>query len=506
MAEIVTTASLSAALPIPANLPAVYVAPAQPVGAAPRAAILLASTALALGAIIAAAALLPASRMLARALLGAPTELGPMLALTGATSLLSSMAQARAYAALPALAAVAMALVSPLAPWHVAVAQTLALGAIGGALLALAVGRIKFAEAIALPVLGVALIALLYDSDLAGTGGTGFAPGLGAAPSAAFALAAIVVLFARPSGGRLGAVFGEDAGSGAARWLAPVAIGAPLAFAWLHHWAHALIAFDGAAGIAFYAVAVTAAMLAAIWRVAATLNRLGRERRLARTALAMLNVELQRTAIELRGANAELEAFAYTVAHDLRAPLRAIDGFSRALLEDHTDKLEPEASRLLNVVRRNTVRMGALMDDLLAFSRLSRQPLRKQAVDPAAIVRRVLADGARQRQGRDIAIAVGELPVCQADPALLGQVFANLIDNAVKYTRHRDAARIEIGSRRERDRIVYYVADNGTGFDMAYASKLFGVFQRLHRLEDYDGAVWADAAPDRGATFFFTLG
>jgi light-regulated signal transduction histidine kinase (bacteriophytochrome) len=270
------------------------------------------------------------------------------------------------------------------------------------------------------------------------------------------------------------------------------------------------------AGIACFAgvgfVAVLAAMLL-----------LSRDRQAVRLALADSNARLDRSEKDKCAAAAELESFSYTVAHDLRAPLRAIDGFSRALIEEFSDKLEPEAARLLGIVRRNSLRMGTLMDDLLAFSRLSRQPLVKHRVDPAAIVRRLLDDSGAARAGRDVAIEIGMLPPCEADPTLLTRVYAELIDNAMKFTAKADGARVEIGSRVEGGRAVYVVADNGVGFDMAYASKLFGVFQRLHRAEDFDGTgvglaiaqrivhrhggeMWAEAAPDRGAAFFFTLG
>jgi light-regulated signal transduction histidine kinase (bacteriophytochrome) len=264
------------------------------------------------------------------------------------------------------------------------------------------------------------------------------------------------------------------------------------------------------------------AAIAAIALVAAILL-LNRDRRDARVALADSHARLDRALVEARAAAAELDSFSYTVAHDLRAPLRAIDGFSRALIEDFADKLEPEAARLLGVVRRNSLRMGRLMDDLLGFSRLLRQPLEKHRIEPAAIVRGILADSNAKWANRDVGIELGALPPVDADPALLTQLYANLIDNAMKFTAHADKPRIEIGSTAADGRTVYFIADNGAGFDMAHAGKLFGVFQRLHRAEDFDGngvglavaqrivhrhggAIWAKAAPGAGASFFFTLG
>jgi len=232
----------------------------------------------------------------------------------------------------------------------------------------------------------------------------------------------------------------------------------------------------------------------------------------------------ERTA-QLEAANEELEAFSYSVSHDLRTPLRAIDGFSRILLEDHAPHLASDAQRYLQLVRDNAQRMGELIDDLLAFSRLSRQALTKRAVAPADLARQALADLRSGHDGRRLDIRVENLPACQADPALLKQVFVNLLANALKFTRQREMAVIEVGcqiNNAAEGPPVYYVKDNGVGFDMRYAHKLFGVFQRLHRAEDYEGTgvglalvqriihrhgghVWAEAEENKGATFYFTL-
>jgi len=232
--------------------------------------------------------------------------------------------------------------------------------------------------------------------------------------------------------------------------------------------------------------------------------------------------EIQQNSVALEAANKELDAFSYSVAHDLRAPLRAIDGFSRILLEEHAPTLAPEAQHHLNVVRRNSQRMGLLIDDLLAFSRLSRQPLNRQLVRSADLARQCVDELRAEQQGRRVEIAIGDLPACQADPVLLKQVWINLLANALKYTRKQEVAVIEVGSREQAGACVYFVKDNGVGFDMQYGDKLFGVFQRLHRPEDYEGTgvglaivqriihrhggrVWAEAAVNQGATFYFTF-
>jgi PAS domain S-box-containing protein len=224
---------------------------------------------------------------------------------------------------------------------------------------------------------------------------------------------------------------------------------------------------------------------------------------------------------ELNAAISDLDAFSYSVSHDLRAPLRAIDGFSRIVIEQCASILPPEPREYLQLVRDNAVQMGHLVDDLLAFSRLGRKPLSKQPVPAGPIIEQVLHDARQQIDGRCVSVTVGELPVLWGDPALLKRVFVNLIDNAFKYTRMRPEAIIEIGSREIEGEQVLFVRDNGAGFDMKYADKLFGVFQRLHRAEDFEGTgvglaivqriiqrhggrVWAEAAVDRGATLYFT--
>jgi PAS domain S-box-containing protein len=225
---------------------------------------------------------------------------------------------------------------------------------------------------------------------------------------------------------------------------------------------------------------------------------------------------------ELEAANKELEAFAYSVSHDLRAPLRAVDGFSRLALMQYGREIPAECRTLLESVRCGVAEMSALITALLTFSRSARQPLNVQSVCTADLVRSVVEGLEHEMTGRQIEIMIGELPDCVADPILLKQVFANLLSNAIKFTAKRSTAHIEVGATMQDAETVYYVKDDGAGFDPNRAHRLFGVFQRLHRSEDFPGTgvglatvqrvvvrhggrIWYDAAPDQGATFFFTL-
>jgi light-regulated signal transduction histidine kinase (bacteriophytochrome) len=241
-------------------------------------------------------------------------------------------------------------------------------------------------------------------------------------------------------------------------------------------------------------------------------------------AHAQLEARVQQRTAELHASHKELEAFSYSVSHDLRAPLRHITGFASLLAQHAGAALDDQGRRYLKTITDASARMGALIDDLLAFSRMGRASLSTRRIELDEIVRDAQREVAGDCDGRRVVWDVRALPQVDADPALLRPVMVNLLSNALKYTGTRDEARIEVGTAASAspDEVVIYVRDNGVGFDMTYAHKLFGVFQRLHRAEDFAGTgiglanvrriiqrhggrTWAEAEVDRGATFYFSL-
>ena len=236
-----------------------------------------------------------------------------------------------------------------------------------------------------------------------------------------------------------------------------------------------------------------------------------------------LNQELARQAADLEASNKELESFAYSVSHDLRAPLRHVVGFSELLQRHASSVLDDKSRRYMQTILESAKRMGNLIDDLLGFSRIGRAETKKTAVNLDQLVREVVAELGQETNGRDIAWKIGALPACYGDRSMLKVVLVNLVSNAVKFTRMRKPAKIEIGcAERKENQVEVFVRDNGAGFDMQYVNKLFGVFQRLHRSEDFEGTgiglataqriihrhggqMRAEGAVDQGATFYFSL-
>jgi signal transduction histidine kinase len=267
-------------------------------------------------------------------------------------------------------------------------------------------------------------------------------------------------------------------------------------------------------------------MLAEIGSRAQALEREMAERQRADEELRQLNLELEarvgkRTG-ELEAANKELEGFSYSVSHDLRAPLRGIIGFADALMEDHGPDLSEEARRKIKVVQDEGRRMGVLIDELLAFSRLGRKAISVAELDMGKLARSSMDGLASQVNGHDVELQFGDLPAARGDRVLLGQVWTNLLSNAVKFSSKASKPRVVVSAITDEKEHVYYVRDNGAGFDPRYKSKLFGVFQRLHDANEFPGTgvglalvqrivnrhggrVWAESRLGEGATFYFTL-
>jgi two-component system, sensor histidine kinase and response regulator len=232
--------------------------------------------------------------------------------------------------------------------------------------------------------------------------------------------------------------------------------------------------------------------------------------------------ELERANLELEAVNRELESFSYSVSHDLRAPLRTVQGFCQMYMEEFAASIPAEGKVLLEHVSAGAQRMGQLIEDLLALSQLGRQPLMRGTFSLEPMVRRLIGEYLGKEPQRRVEVRIGALRPCEGDPSLIEQVLVNLLSNALKFTRGRDPSVIEVDCRDEDQGTVYFVRDNGVGFKMEYAAKLFGVFQRLHSASEFEGTgvglsivqriihrhggrIWAESVPGTGTTFYFTL-
>jgi light-regulated signal transduction histidine kinase (bacteriophytochrome) len=256
--------------------------------------------------------------------------------------------------------------------------------------------------------------------------------------------------------------------------------------------------------------------------IAVGLNTMAEELKVAQESETFSREQLEAKAVELETVNKELEAFTYSVSHDLRSPLRAIHGYTKIILDEYTAKFDESGADMMLSVMRNAKKMGQLIDDLLAFSRTGRKELMKKEIDMKQLASSIMEELKTTLPPFNAKVNILELPPAHADYSLMSQVFVNLISNAIKYSSTKPAPEVTIGATERKDGTVYYIADNGVGFDMQYYDKLFGVFQRLHSAEEFEGTgvglalikriitrhggkIWAEAKPGEGATFYFTL-
>jgi signal transduction histidine kinase len=331
----------------------------------------------------------------------------------------------------------------------------------------------------------------------------------------AFILFSVSLLFARPDRGLMAIIMSESTGGILARRLLLATISILVVLGWL-------TLAGQRAGLYGTEFGVSLLVLSSIVLFAVLILATGRSLDLTDTGRTQAERRLKDNTAHIVAVNKELESFSYSVSHDLRAPLRAIDGFSRALLEEHSKHLDPEGQRLLGMIRTGTKQMGRLIDDLFVFSRVGRKVLEKSNVEMTGLARVVMYELLQLEPGRSVEVTIGHLAAAQGDHALIRQVFANLISNALKFTRHQPKPAVEIGWDRDGNEDIYYVRDNGVGFDMRYVTRLFGIFQRLHRAEKFEGTgaglaivqriihrhgghVWAEGKINEGATFYFAL-
>jgi signal transduction histidine kinase len=340
-----------------------------------------------------------------------------------------------------------------------------------------------------------------------------------------FLILSLGILFARPEQGLMKLLSSDNLGGAIARRLMPTAILVPFVLGWLLLTGQRMGLYDSTFRLVLFAVSTVIVFAILILWNASLLQHADLVRQQSEMELSAsreTEIELQKAKLELETANKELEAFSYSVSHDLRSPLRSIDGYSQAVLEDYGELLPVEGRNFLEKVRKSARRMGELIDDLLKLSQVTRAEIRLVPVDLTRLAENILTELQRNYPERRIRFSVAPNLNARGDSRLLQVVLENLLNNAWKYTSKQEDAEIEFGSRQENDQTIFFVYDNGAGFDMAYVDKLFGAFQRLHGMTEFPGTgiglatvqriihrhggrIWAEGVVNQGATFFFTL-
>jgi signal transduction histidine kinase len=415
-------------------------------------------------------------------------------------------------------------------PMRMPTATALAMLSLSTAVLTLdvEVRRIPLSELLAAGAMVISLLALIAYTYGAFSLSAALRPRPLAFHSVLLLLAlSVAVLIARAdAGGLAGLAVSDSAGGVTVRRLLPAAVAIPAVVGWISlegeraGWYPSMLAF------AYFAVAIVVVFGALIWITAESVHVLDIQRASARDELDRLNADLERRVtgrtLQLEAANKELEAFSYSVSHDLRAPLRAIDGFTGMLLSEHAGQLDDDARRCLERVQHAGQRMSALVDDLLSLARVGHGAMQRHQVDISAMAETIVADLRRDQSGRAISVRIQAGLSGDADPNLLRIAMTNLLGNAWKFTGNTPDAAVGLDATMQADGTVYRVYDNGAGFDMAYADKLFGAFQRLHSVKDFEGTgiglatvrrivhrhggrIWATGAVGQGASFYFTL-
>ncbi len=341
--------------------------------------------------------------------------------------------------------------------------------------------------------------------------------------SLAFFVFSMAVLGARPDRGLVAVMASNSSGGKMARRLLPAAILIPTALGWFRLAGQQAGLYNIELGTALVTVATSALIALLVWWNAQSMDRADDARKLAEERIRSLNAELARQVVEMDAANKELEAFTYSLSHDLRGPMSRIDGFGKILEETAGPRLDPASRDYLGRIRQAARQMGRMMQDMLKLAWAGHQELALQPTDLNSLVEEALAELKLEAVDRQVEWQIVKLPVVECDPALMKQVFVNLLSNALKFTRGRRRAVIEIGKLTQSGRPVVFVRDNGIGFKTEWASQLFSAFRRLHDRKDFEGTgiglaivhrvvqrhggrIWAAGEPDRGATIYFTLG
>ena len=340
--------------------------------------------------------------------------------------------------------------------------------------------------------------------------------------SIAFIIICLGLLFLRPDQGIMGTFTSSLIGGVMARRLLPPTILILLIIGIIRIIGENLGLYDVATGVTITIISAVIILSFLIWKSAESLNQIDLEARKTKEKLELSNKTLEKQTKQLKDANDELESFAFSISHDLRTPLRAIDGYSRVLLKRYEDKLDDQGKRFLHNVRDNTNRMAHLIDDILALSRAGRTELKKSNVDMEALIKHVFKELKPTAEGREVQLKVHSLPLVYSDRTAMHQILTNLISNSIKFTEHKENPIIEIGAEKGKTETTYYLKDNGAGFNMKYYNKLFDLFQRLHSQKEFEGTgvglaivkrllnrqggrIWAESKVNKGATFFFTL-